>query len=80
MLFTWREITRMRNSVATNLLIMDEVFDGSLDMNAGNCLLSILTKMKKSNIFVISHTGTELYDKLHGNIKITKQHGFARIL
>jgi DNA repair exonuclease SbcCD ATPase subunit len=55
LLFTWRALSRMRNSVSTNLLIMDEVFDGSLDVGGVDSLRILLGESEKTNIFVISH-------------------------
>jgi DNA repair exonuclease SbcCD ATPase subunit len=55
LLFTWRTLARMRNSVSTNLLIMDEVFDGSLDVGGVDSLRIVLGESEKTNIFVISH-------------------------
>ena len=56
LLFTWREVAQLKNSVATNLLILDEVFDSSLDQSATDELMKILkNKLDKTNLFVISH-------------------------
>ena len=61
LLFTWREVARMKNSVATNLLILDEVFDSSLDASATNELLHIIRDLGQgNNVFVISHKGLSL--------------------
>ena len=80
LLFTWRTIAKMRNSTATNLLIMDEVFDSSLD-NAGTeeFLKIIETLTGDSNIFVISHKGDALQDKFHSQIRFVKHKNFSRI-
>ena len=63
LLFTWREVARMKNSAATNLLILDEVFDNySLDADSTSALLAILRNVRKhTNIFVISHKGRHSY-------------------
>ena len=80
LLFTWREVARMKNSVNTNLLIMDEVFDSSLDGFGTDDFLKIIRfVIKDSNIFVISHkTGME--DKFNSHIKFEKLKGFSRMI
>jgi DNA repair exonuclease SbcCD ATPase subunit len=80
LLFTWREVARMKNSVNTNLLIMDEVFDSSLDgLGTDDFLKIIRFVIKDSNIFVISHkTGME--DKFNSNIRFEKLKGFSRMV
>ena len=80
LLFTWREIARLKNSVNTNLLIMDEVFDSSLDGFGTDEFLKIIRYViKDANIFVISHkTGME--DKFDEVIKFEKVKGFSKIL
>ena len=79
-LFTWREIARMKNSINTNLLILDEVFDSSLD-NMGTDYFTNIIKhvIKDSNIFVISHKTDELFDKFDKIVKFEKIKGFSRI-
>ena len=80
LLFTWREVARMKNSVATNLLILDEVFDSSLDSDATTELLKILRSFgNDSNIFVISHKGEILVDKFLRTIKFEKINDFSRL-
>ena len=80
LLFTWREVARVKNSVNTNLLIMDEVFDSSLDgMGTEEFLKIIRFVIKDANVFVISHK-TELYDKFNSVIKFDKVKGFSRIV
>ena len=79
LLFTWREIARMKNSVNTNLLIMDEVFDSSLDGFGTEEFLKIIRfVIKDANIFVISHK-EGLEDKFDNVIKFEKQGNFSRI-
>ena len=79
LLFTWREIARMKNSVNTNLLIMDEVFDSSLDgLGTEDFLKIIRFVIKDANIFVISHK-EGLEDKFDNVIKFEKQGNFSRI-
>ena len=78
LLFTWREVARVKNSVNTNLLIMDEVFDSSLDGFGTDEFLKIIRYIiKDANIFVISHK-TDLLDKFESVIKFDKVKGFSR--
>lgn len=80
LLFTWREIARMKNSVATNLLILDEVFDSSLDTSGTNELLQILRNLgNDTNVFVISHKGEILVDKFLRTIKFEKINDFSHM-
>ena len=80
LLFTWREVARMKNSVNTNLLIMDEVFDSSLDGFGTEEFLKIIRYViKDANVFVISHK-TGLEDKFESVIKFEKVKGFSRII
>ena len=78
LLFTWREVARVKNSVNTNLLIMDEVFDSSLDGFGTDEFLKIIRYViQDANIFVISHK-TDMYDKFESVIKFDKVKGFSR--
>ena len=80
LLFTWREVARVKNSVNTNLLIMDEVFDSSLDGFGTDEFLKIIRfVIKDANIFVISHKA-ELQDKFEYVMKFDKIKGFSRIV
>jgi DNA repair exonuclease SbcCD ATPase subunit len=80
LLFTWREVARMKNSVNTNLLIMDEVFDSSLDGFGTDEFLKIIRYViKDANIFVISHKES-MFDKFENVIKFEKIKGFSRIV
>jgi DNA repair exonuclease SbcCD ATPase subunit len=80
LLFTWREVARMKNSVNTNLLIMDEVFDSSLDGFGTEEFLKIIRYViKDANIFVISHK-TGLEDKFESVIRFEKIKGFSRMV
>ena len=80
LLFTWREVARMKNSVSTNLLIMDEVFDSSLDGFGTDEFLKIVRfVIKDANIFIISHKES-LYDKFESVIKFEKVKGFSRMI
>jgi DNA repair exonuclease SbcCD ATPase subunit len=80
LLFTWRSIARMKNSASTNLLILDEVFDASLDANGCDEFLKIIHNLEDTNIFVISHKGDVLHDKFSNIIRFTKQKNFSRIV
>jgi len=78
-LFTWRAVAKLRNSLSTNLLILDEVFDSSLDGQAADDLLKILQNISRdSNVFIISHRDT-LHDKFENVIKFVKTKSFSRI-
>lgn len=80
LLFTWREVARFKNSANTNLLIMDEVFDSSLDGFGTDEFLKIIRYViKGANIFVISHK-TELLDKFENVLKFDKVKGFSKLL
>lgn len=80
-LFTWREIARMKNSVNTNLLILDEVFDSSLDFMGTDYFTKIIKYViRDTNIFVISHKTDELIDKFDAIIKFEKIKGFSKII
>jgi DNA repair exonuclease SbcCD ATPase subunit len=80
LLFTWREVARVKNSVNTNLLIMDEVFDSSLDGFGTDEFLKIIRYViKDANIFVISHK-SDLHDKFENVIKFDKVKGFSRMI
>jgi len=80
LLFTWRQIAKMKNSVATNLLILDETFDSSLDHDGVDNLLKILyTLGDDTNIFVISHKGEILDGKFNAKIEFKKEKNFSKI-
>ena len=79
-LFTWREIAKMKNSTNTNLLILDEIFDSSLDASGTDEFMRILTnKLEKENVFVISHKGDTLIDKFPSILKFEKYKNFTRM-
>ena len=79
LLFTWREIARMKNSVVTNLLIMDEVFDSSLDEFGTEYFLKIVRYIiTDANVFIISHK-QDLYDKFNHCLEFTKEKGFSKL-
>ena len=80
LLFTWRSIARMKNSTNTNLLILDEVFDASLDNNGCDEFLKLLHQLgNDQNVFVISHKGDILSDKFRSTIRFEKHKNFSRI-
>ena len=80
LMFTWRAIAKLRNSASTNLLLMDEVFDSSLDVGGTEEFLKILEGLTgDTNTFIISHKGDQLYDKFHSVIKFEKHANFSRI-
>ena len=79
-LFTWRQIAKMKNSVNTNLLIFDEIMDSSLDVNGTESFMNLLDQFgEDTNVFVISHKGDLLFDKFHSVIKIEKKNDFSVI-
>ena len=80
LLFTWRMVAKLKNSVNTNLLILDEVFDSSLDADGTEAFLKILNSLDdNTNVFVISHKGEILYDKFRSTIKFLKEKQFSKI-
>ena len=80
LLFTWRQIAKMKNSVATNLLILDETFDSSLDHDGVENLLKILhTLSDQTNTFVISHKGDILDGKFESKIEFKKDKNFSKM-
>jgi DNA repair exonuclease SbcCD ATPase subunit len=80
LLFTWRTIAKMKNSSATNLLLLDEIFDSSLDNNATDYLMNVLNTLgEDSRVFVISHKGDQLFDKFRSVIRFEKYQNFSRI-
>jgi DNA repair exonuclease SbcCD ATPase subunit len=79
-LFTWRQIAKMKNSVNTNLLILDEIFDSSLDVAGTDYFLSLMNTFgDNTNVFVISHKGDQLFDKFRSVIKFEKHNDFSVI-
>lgn len=81
-LFTWRELAKMKNSANSNLLILDEVFDSSLDVAGVDDFVRIITETlaKENNTFIISHKGDTLADKFDNTIKFEKQNGFSKMV
>ena len=80
LLFTWRQIAKLKNSINTNLLILDEVFDSSLDGGGTEEFLKLIHEMgADTNIFVISHKGDQLFDKFRSIIKFEKKNSFSQV-
>jgi DNA repair exonuclease SbcCD ATPase subunit len=80
LLFSWRQVAKIKNSMNTNLLILDEVFDSSLDSNGTEEFLKLINTLDKDiNTFVISHKGEVLYDKFRSVIKFEKKNYFSQI-
>jgi predicted O-linked N-acetylglucosamine transferase (SPINDLY family) len=80
LLFTWRQVAKMKNSVNTNLLILDEVFDSSLDGVGTEEFLKLLNSLDtNTNVFVISHKGDQLFDKFRSVIKFEKRNNFSQV-
>ena len=80
LLFTWREIAKMKNSVTTNLLILDEIFDGSLDETGTDDFVKIMWSLiKDSNVFVISHKQDQMVDKFKKVYTFKKKKNFSVI-
>lgn len=81
LLFTWRTIAKMKNSAATNLLLLDEIFDSSLDAMGTEFVMTLLNTIGDDiNVFVISHKGDQLIDKFGHLIKFEKHQNFSRIV
>jgi DNA repair exonuclease SbcCD ATPase subunit len=79
LMLTWRAVAKLKNSVNTNLLILDEVFDGSLDANGSEILMNLFREMSGTNIFVISHKSDQMVDKFRSMIKFEKVKSYSRI-
>jgi len=80
-LFTWRQIAKMKNSVNTNLLLLDEIFDSSLDVAGTDYFLSVMDTLgENTNVFVISHKGDVLLDKFKNNIRFEKTNDFSSVV
>ena len=80
LLFTWRAIAKMKNSTNTNLLILDEIFDSSLDADGTDAFLKILNTFESENVFVISHKQDMLFDKFRHTIKFEKTRNFSKVV
>jgi len=80
-LFTWRHIAKMKNSINTSLLILDEIFDSSLDTAGVDYFLTLISQLDKDvNVFVISHKGDTLIEKFMSTIKFEKKNDFSTIV
>ena len=79
LLFTWRQIAKMKNSTNTNLLILDEIFDSSLDYNGTDEFLKILNTLSNENVFIISHKSDLNVDKFDGLIRFEKRQNFSKV-
>jgi ABC-type molybdenum transport system ATPase subunit/photorepair protein PhrA len=80
LLFTWRAVAKMKNSTNTNLLILDEIFDSSLDGTGTDEFLKILNTLGDENVFVISHKQDALADKFRSTIKFEKIKNFSHVV
>ena len=80
LLFTWRAVAKMKNSTNTNLLILDEIFDSSLDSTGTDEFLKILNTLDGENVFVISHKQDVLVDKFKSTIKFEKSRNFSHVV
>ncbi|NBP55832.1 hypothetical protein EBU71_04700, partial [bacterium] len=81
LLFTWRQIAKLKNSTNTNLLILDEVFDSSLDTVGTEEFLKLIHEMgTDTNVFVISHKGDQLFDKFRSVIRFEKKNNFSQVI
>jgi len=81
LLFTWREVAKLKSSVATNLLVLDEIFDSSLDSTGVEDFLGILNSLGDDcNAFVISHKGDQILDKFGRVISVEKDQNFSKIV
>lgn len=79
LVFTWRAIAKMKNSANTNLMVLDEIFDSSLDGQGTDDFFKIVRQMDTENIFIISHKGDILFDKFTNIIKFEKEHNFTKL-
>ncbi len=80
LMLTWRTIAKLKNSASTNILILDEVFDSSLDNNGTEDLMKLLNMLEATNLFVISHKGDILQDKFADVIKFEKHNNFSKMV
>ena len=80
LMLTWRAVAKLKNSASTNLLILDEIFDSSLDTNGTEDLMKILDMLESTNLFVISHKGDILQDKFSHVIRYEKVNNFSRMV
>jgi DNA repair exonuclease SbcCD ATPase subunit len=80
LMMTWRAVAKLKNSSNTNLLILDETFDSSLDASGTEYLMNILNMLEDVNIFVISHKGDILQDKFNNVIRFVKEKNFSKVM
>ena len=80
LLFTWRAVAKMKNSTNTNLLILDEIFDSSLDATGTDEFQKILNTLGNENVFVISHKQDVLADKFRSTIRFNKERNFSHVV
>ena len=80
LLFTWRAIAKMKNSISTNLLLLDEIFDSSLDGSGTDDFLKILNTLENENVFIISHKTDMIADKFNNVMRFEKAGNFTRII
>ena len=80
LLFTWRAVAKMKNSTNTNLLILDEIFDSSLDGTGTDEFLKILNTLSDENVFVISHKRDMLVDKFRNTVRFEKIKNFSHVM
>jgi DNA repair exonuclease SbcCD ATPase subunit len=80
LMLTWRAVAKLKNSTNTNILILDEIFDSSLDTNGTEDLMKILGVLENTNLFVISHKGDILQDKFRNVIRFEKVNNFSRMI
>ena len=81
LLFTWRAVAKLKNSANTNLLVLDEVFDSSLDSTGTEEFMKLINSLDDSiNVFVISHKGDTLYDRFDEVIKFEKVQNFSKVV
>ena len=80
LLFTWRQIAKMKNSTNTNLLVLDEIFDSSLDYNGTDEFLKILNTLANENVFIISHKSDLSVDKFDHTILFRKEQNFSKVV
>jgi DNA repair exonuclease SbcCD ATPase subunit len=80
LMLTWRAVAKMKNSTNTNILILDEIFDSSLDANGTEDLMKILNLLEHTNLFVISHKGDILQDKFRNVVRFEKVNNFSRMI
>jgi len=81
LLLTWRQVSKLKNSMNTNLLILDEIFDSSLDTVSVDLLMDILRDLTSdTNLFVISHKGDQLFDKFRSVVRFEKKNNFSQVI